>query len=72
MGNTAALFCVSVRLRGPDHADDYQPRGDIEGEGAALLGNEVEYGFATNLPGVLTRLAALNDQLHTPPLGGAV
>jgi hypothetical protein len=71
MGDSDALYSVvRARPKGPGHADDHQLLGDINGEGATLLGHEFKCGFETNLPRVLARLAQHRAQPHLPPLGG--
>jgi hypothetical protein len=71
MGDTGVFYCVWVRQRRPGHADDYQPLGDISGEGATLRGNKVKYGLGANVRLVLAGPATFSVQPHLPLLGGA-
>jgi hypothetical protein len=71
MGYTGALYSVGAGLRGPGYADDYQLRGDNDGEGAALLGNKGKWEFFINLPRVRARLPRLNAQPRPPQHRGA-
>jgi hypothetical protein len=70
MGDTGGLYCVRVRPRGPGHVDDNQVLGDINGEGAPLLGSKIKYAFNTDLPWVLGWSARLKAPPQLTPFGG--